>query len=505
MSEITLHKEKTSSTVRPPIVVVMGHIDHGKTKILDWYRKTKVVEQESGGITQHIGAYSVAHDGKKITFIYTPGHEAFSKLRGRGARVADIAILVVATDEGVKPQTKEAIDIIQKNELPFVVALNKIDKPEANVDRAKQQLAEAGVIVESYGGKTPSVEISAKVGTNMDDLLEVLLLLADIEHLEAYPEKHAEGVVIEAHRNPQRGNTATLVILDGTLTKGGICVVGRSLETLKILEDFLGNAVAEAHPSDPVIVAGLAKTPVAGDPFFQCANRAEAEEKIAAMPDEAVAVKSVSLAGEAGKPVFNIILKTDVVGSKEAIEESLHTFETPDVGINILRSEVGDINESDVKLAMATKLVTIIGFKVRYDSAVRELARTANTHIVTGDVIYEVLDQVKHTMEEMLPPEIRRTDLGKIKVLKVFKKDGVKQIIGGRVEDGSVKKGALVEIKRMKEPLGRGVITELQRDKVPQETVEKGKECGMLFESKVGIEVSDVLEVFIEEVIKKTL
>ena len=508
-------KQEKSSVTRPPIVVVMGHIDHGKTKILDWYRKTKVVEQESGGITQHIGAYSVDHKGKKITFIDTPGHEAFSKLRSRGARAADIAILVVAADEGVKPQTKEAIEIIQANELPFIVALNKVDKPEAHIDRVKQQLAEASVLVETYGGKVPSVEISAKAGTHMDDLLEVILLIAELENLEAHPEKSAEGVVIEAHRDPQRGNTATLLIVDGTLKKGGTVVIGRSIETAKILEDFLGKNITEAYPSDPVVVAGLTKTPVSGDPFFQCASRHEAEEKIAALPEIVPVAKSALTQPNGTKQVFNIILKADVVGSKEALEESLRKFESPDVGINILRSEVGDINESDVKLAMATKLVTIVGFKVRFDSSVRELARTANTRIVVGEVIYEVLDQVKQVLEDMLPPEIRRTDLGKIKILKVFstkggsssggKKEGTKQIVGGRVEEGSVKRGAHIEIKRMRELLGRGVISELQRDKVPQDMVEKGHECGMLVDSKTAIEVGDVLEVFEEEVIKRKL
>src|SRR3989344_4491708 len=247
--------EETIKHTRPPIVVVMGHIDHGKTKILDWYRKTKVVESESGGITQHIGAYEVLHKGKKITFIDTPGHEAFSKMRSRGAKVADIAILVVAADEGVKPQTKEAIEIIKQNNLAFIVAINKIDKPEANPEKVKQELAKEEVLVESYGGKVPSVEISAKMGKNMDDLLELILLMAEFENLEDDPKKPAGGVVIESHLDPRRGATATLLLQTGYLTKNNFLALGGFTESIKILEDFLGRPIESAEASMPVIVA----------------------------------------------------------------------------------------------------------------------------------------------------------------------------------------------------------------------------------------------------------
>ena len=499
--------EKESQTkenkIRPPIVVVMGHIDHGKTKILDWYRKTKVVEQESGGITQHIGAYEVIHNGKKITFIDTPGHQAFSKMRSRGAKVADIAVLVVAADEGIKPQTKEAIEIIQENNLPFVVAINKIDKLEANPDRVKQQLAEANVIVESYGGKVPSVEISAKTGEHMDDLLEVLLLMAELDRPEE--KEGTEGVVIEAHLDSRRGITATLLLISGKIEQGNAVVIGKSVETIKILEDFLGKSIPGAAASSPVRVAGLSETPVVGEVFKRFTSKTEAEDYVKNIPEDQAKPKIAAEIVEEGKPVFNIILKTDVAGSKEALEGELKKIETSVIKINILRSEVGNINETDMKLALATKLVTIVGFRVKVDASAQELAERNNIHLVRGDVIYEVLDSLKKEMEEMLPPIVNRVSLGKAKILKLFKKEGSKQIIGGRVDDGIIRSGAKAEVKRLKESVGIGAIANLQREKQQVSEVGKGSEFGMMIDSKVAIEEGDTLEVFQEEILKQKL
>ncbi len=491
---------------RPPIAVVMGHVDHGKTKILDWYRKTKVVESESGGITQHIGAYEVDHRGKKITFIDTPGHEAFSKLRSRGARVADIAILVIAADEGVKPQTKEAIDIINQNHLPFVVALNKIDKPEANPDRVKQELAKAEVLVESYGGKVPSVEVSAKDGKNMDDLLEVLLILAELEDLSADPEKPGEGVVIEAHRDPRRGTTVTLLVQDGTLSHEHVLVVGGAVETFKIFEDFLGHSIEKALPSTPVLVVGLNILPAAGESFKAFSSKKEAEAYRASAPLKKEPQKiSWAASGEEGRPVFNIILKADVSGSKEALEGMIGGINSDAIELRIIKSEVGDINESDVKTAQATNRVTIAGFRVGVDSSARKLAEEANIRIFTGEVIYELFDALKSEIEERIPPEVRRVLLGRAKILKIFNKEGQKQIIGGRVEEGTVKKGTKVEIRRNKERIGEGNVVELQRNKIPAPEVLQGSEFGMLLESRSEIREGDLLEVFVEEIIKKKL
>lgn len=496
-------------TVRPPIVVVMGHIDHGKTTILDWYRKANVVASESGGITQHIGAYEVVHGDKTITFIDTPGHEAFSKIRSRGARIADVAILVVAADEGVKPQTKEAIEIIQKLQIPFVVAFNKTDKPEANCERVKQELARENILVESYGGKVPSVEVSARKGTNMDSLLETIVLLAELQELKSVVNKNALGVVLETHRDPKRGISATLLVQDGTLKRHDIVVVDRIIETIKMLENFQGVQVDRLGPSAPALVTGLSHVPTVGEPFLTFSSKPKAQEYLKQLPPlPAPLAKQVSApttAAEDEKIIFNIILKSDVVGSKEAIEESLKKLESDVIGINIIRSEVGDITEDDVKLALATHLITIVAFKVRIDPSVRELAAKHNIHIVSGDIIYGLLDDAKRQMEEIIPPIVQRVILGKIKILKLFKKDGNKQIIGGRVEEGAVRKGSLMDIVRNKEVRGTATILQLQREKREVEEVRQGSECGISADSSVTIQEGDICEIYREEKIKRTI
>ena len=509
-------------SARSPIVVVMGHIDHGKTTILDYFRKTKVVDKESGGITQHIGAYEVEHhltgatasphvspgEVKKITFIDTPGHEAFSSIRSRGARVADIAVLVVAAEEGLKPQTLEAIEIIRTNNLPFIVALNKIDKPEANPERVKRELADADILVETYGGKVPSVEVSAKTGQHMDALLEMILLVAEVEDLKADPEKPAEGVVIEVHRDSRRGITSTLLISDGTFRKERVLLIGHSVENVKILEDFRGEAITHADASAPVVVAGLSAAPAVGETFQQFSSRGAAEKFAAALPDAALPAPPENGNGKSEnseKPVFNIILKADGAGSKEALEEALGKLDCDNIGIRVLRSEIGDINESDVKLAQATNIVTIIGFKVKVDARARDLIMQSGVHVITGEVIYELLDQAKEKMEHFIPPEVKRTDLGRVKILKIFKAQGNVQIVGGRVEEGVMKKGVRIEVRRNQDVVGRGVLSGLQREKTPADEVGKGFECGMSVESGTPIREGDVLQAYQEEEVKRTL
>jgi len=500
---------ETEITVRPPIVVVMGHIDHGKTTILDWYRKTKVVDSESGGITQHIGAYEVEHGDKTITFIDTPGHEAFSKIRSRGARIADIAILVIAADEGVKPQTKEAIETIQKLQIPFLVAFNKTDKAESNPERVKQELARESILVESYGGKVPSVEVSARKGTNMDSLLETIVLLAELQELKSVINKNATGVVLETHRDPKRGISATLLVQDGTLKRHDIVVMDRTIETIRTLNNFQGIQVDRLGPSAPALVTGLSHVPTVGEPFLAFSSKPKAQEYLKQLPPlPAPLIKQNSIpTGEAvnEKIIFNIILKADVVGSKEAIEESLKKFESDIIGINILRSAVGDITEDDVKLALATRLITIVAFKVHIDPSVRELATKHNIHIVSGDIIYGLLDNVKQQMEEILPAIVQRVILGKIKILKLFKKDGNKQVIGGRVEEGIARKGALMDIIRNKEMRGTATILQLQREKRETEEVTQGNECGILADSSMTIQEGDICEIYREEKIKRKL
>ena len=324
-----MNQSKAGSLPRPPIVVIMGHIDHGKTTILDWYRKTKVVESESGGITQHIGAYEVIHNGKNITFIDTPGHEAFSKMRARGVRVADIAVLVVAADEGVKPQTKESLATIRESGVPFLIAFNKVDKPAANPERVKQELAQENVLVESYGGKVPSVEISAKEGRNMDELLETILLMAELEDLSYNPEKNADGVVIEAHRDPKRGVSATLLIRDGVLHYGEFLAMETSADKIKILENFLGAPITEARASSPVLAVGFSLPPPTGSKFSAFASREEAEKYRAERPKETTYAdaKKNNHAADKEKLQFNCIIKTDVAGSQEAVADAIQKLE----------------------------------------------------------------------------------------------------------------------------------------------------------------------------------
>lgn len=507
MAKKQAKKEEMIKSVRPPVVVVMGHIDHGKTKILDYIRKTKVAEKESGGITQHIGAYEIEHQGRRITFIDTPGHEAFSKMRSRGAKAADIAILVVASDEGVKPQTKEAIMIIKEAKVPFVVALNKIDKSEAEPERVKKELADNEVLVEGWGGQTPVVEVSAKTGQGIDQLLEIILLLADLENLILDAEKEAEGVFIESHMEPKRGVTATLLLLNGMLERGNYILIGDSIEAIKILENFKGETIQNAIASTPVVVAGLSKMPVVGDEFKSFRNKAEAQDFAAKISKEKTFVAEEKSEEESGeeKINFNVILKTDVAGSKEAIEEALKKMSYLGIATKILKSDVGDINESDVKLALGSKNVTVIGFKVTITPAAGELAKNNIIRIVQGDIIYDVLEKIKQHMEDMLPSEIKKVSLGKARIIAIFKRERNKQIVGGRVEEGNLKKGALIEIKRHGDVVGKGKILQLEQQKVKTESVKSGNEFGMMAESDIQIQEKDEIAAYEEEKVRRKL
>ena len=505
----TSAKTKTVEKIsRPPIVVVMGHIDHGKTKILDWYRKTKIVEQESGGITQHIGAYEVMHQGKKITFIDTPGHQIFSQMRSRGARVADIAILVIAADEGVKPQTKEAIEIIKANNLPFIVAMNKIDKGGANTERVKQELAKEDILVESYGGKIPSVEISAKEGTRMDELLEVLLLLAELEDLADDPKQPAEGVVVESHLDPRRGATATLLVRSGMFRKGEFLALGGFVESTKILENFLGKPILEAHASMPVIISSLEHIPVIGDTFKSFKNEADAEFFVPTQTTKKISAEKAPVSIEeshAEKSMLGIVLKSDVAGSREAIEAILEAMDYPEVGLKILKNELGDIVESDIKTAKAGKNIVVCGFKVAMDPVIKQLAESNGIKIITKDIVYELLDAIKSEMSDLITPETVRNDIGKAKILATFKSSGSRQVVGGRVMEGKLKRGVKCEVWRGSDSLGEGKIIQLQQQKKDVSDVMSGLEFGVSIDSVKKIQTGDSLIAYEEEVVKKRL
>jgi translation initiation factor IF-2 len=465
------------------------------TSILDYIRKTHVAEKEAGGITQHIGAYQIEHQGKKITFIDTPGHEAFSAMRSRGAKVADIVVLVIAAEEGVKPQTKEAISHIKKSDIPLIVALNKIDKPEANPEKVKRELSREDILVEDLGGKIPSVELSAKTGQGISELLDLILLLAEMENLETDLEKPAEGVVIEAYLDRLRGPTATLILNNGVLKPGQIIGTPSVFGKIKKLEDFQGFSIPEAFPSQPAIVLGFENVPKVGENFkvFPDLESAKSYLKI---PEKKEAPEVFKIGPE--QKVLNLILKTDVLGSIEAIEEVLKGIPQEKVLLRILKSEVGEINESDLKFAKGAQAL-ILGFRTKINPAAKILAEREKVKILTFEVIYDLVEKIRKFMEKIVTPTIVREELGKVKVLAIFLSGKNRQIVGGKVIEGEIKKGALIEVIREEQTIGKGKLINLQRDKKDVEKVIKGKDCGILFEGNVKIEKGDILLIYTQE------
>ena len=499
-----IEKVNKNLIFRPPVVVVLGHVDHGKSSLLEAIRDFKITEKESGGITQHIGAYEIEENGKKITFIDTPGHEAFSAMRARGAGVADIAILVIDASESVQPQTKEAIMAIKKAGIPMVVALNKMDKPSANPEKIKRELSQTNILVESMGGKVPSVEVSAKTKQNIKELLDLILLVAEMEQLKADAKVLAEGVVIEAYLDSFRGPTATLIVKNGTLNKKDIIATDTAMAKIKSLENFQGKPIEQAHPSQPVIVLGFETVPGVGEKFKTYATAEDALLKIKKEEKKRGQFISV-LPVDSDKKFFNIILKSDVSGSLEAIEGVLKALPQEKVILRILKSEVGDINESDVKLAEMSK-AAIVGFRVKINPAVSQsFKKEKKVRIKTFEIIYELIQEVRQMMEKALEPEVVRKDIGKIKALIIFWGEKNRQIVGGKIIEGEIKKGLKLEVLRGEEKIGGGKIINLQRDKKDMERLVKGDECGILFEGNVKIEEKDILVAYTEERKKREL
>lgn len=491
------------ATDRPPVVVVMGHVDHGKTKLLDAIRKTDVVAGEAGGITQHIGAYQVIYKDRPITFIDTPGHEAFSTMRSRGARVADIAILVVAADEGIKPQTEEAIKIIQSSELPFVVAINKIDKEGANIERIKQQLAEKNLLPEDWGGKVITVPISAKQIKGIGDLLDTLLLVADFEKegIKANPEGTAIGTIIESHIDKGEGNVATVLIQSGTLQVGDMATVGSSGGKIKSMRDYRGEEIMSAGPSTPVKIIGLKSVPAMGEilqvqPDLKSLKKTLKEYEIQRMKYE----QGLQTASKDEKDMqtFNIILKTDTIGSQEAIIQSLEHLALPDFRVEITHKGLGNITESDLETAQATGSF-IYGFHVLRNPNIEESALERNVTIRLYKIIYELIQDVQQEAEKILSPEIVRIEEGRIKVLAIFRTEKKSMIIGGTVTKGKAVAGAQVRVIRNEEEVCRGKITELQSGKQSVRFVPAVADCGIQYEGPPKILQGDFLEVFREE------
>ncbi len=507
-----------SSAKRPPIVVVLGHVDHGKTKILDYIRKTKIAEKEAGGITQHIGAYQVEHPSissgqvKKITFLDTPGHEAFSAIRRRGAKVADIAILVIAADDGVKPQTKEAIKHIQNAKIPFIAALNKIDKEEARPAMIKQQLAEAGVFLEGYGGQIPAVETSAKNGKGIDELLELILLTAEFENLEADPNQKAKGIVIESHLDSRRGCVATLLVQEGTLKIGDCIVSGGTFAKIKMMEDFTGKNIKEALPSQPVLTLGWSQGPDVGQEFKAVEDKKEAQEaaKQALVVEPPLFLKEENPEADAshrygaGKKIMNLVFKADTHSSLEAISESIKNIGTEEVGYNVVSYGIGNIKDNDVQTA-ANGQGFIYGFHVETEDSARRLAEKEKVAIKTFKVIYELIEELRKELSELLEPEIKIIPLGKVKILKLFKSGANYQIVGGKVVSGYAKRGALIDVLRNKAKMISGRLGQLQHNKADVEEVKEGLECGIKFEGPAEIQERDILEIYQEEKIRRSI
>ena len=477
-------------------MVVLGHIDHGKTTLLNTIRQIEFTGEKPGGaITQHIGAFEIEKDGKKITFIDTPGHEAFSAMRSRGAKVADIAILVIDAVEGIQAQTKEAISHIKKAQIPFIVALNKVDKPEANPEKVKRELKKEDVLVEELGGKIPSVETSAKTGQGIDELLDLISLIAEMENLQVDISKAGEGVVIESYLDSQRGPTATLILNEGVLKLGDIIGTPTAVGKIKILENFQGKALEKVLPGEPAVIVGLEIVPKVGE-NFKVFSDIESAKKYLEVKEKKEAPEVLEI--ESSQKVLNLILKTDVLGSIEAIEEVLKELPQEKIILRILKAEVGEINESDIKLAKSAKAL-ILGFRVKINPLAQNFAEREKIKIMTFEVIYDLVEGLRNFMEKIITPTVLREELGKVKILVIFLTEKNRQIVGGKVIEGEVRKGTQIEVFRGEELIGQGKLINLQRNKKDIEKVGKGEECGILYEGETKIEVGDILLIYTEE------
>lgn len=507
-------KEKESGKnlhSRPPVVTILGHVDHGKTTLLDTIRKASVAAKEAGGITQHISAYQVKKKGKLITFIDTPGHEAFSGMRERGVSIADIAVLVVAADDGVRPQTKEVIEYLKDKKIPTVVAVNKIDKQDANPQRVKQELADHGILIEQWGGDVMCAEISAKQNIGIDDLLENILLAAEVEDFKADDKRDGFAIVLEANLDPQKGPVATILIKTGTLKVGQDITAGNAYGRIRKIEDFTGRSLASAGPSTPVTLMGLNSAPNTNDVLQVVSGKSIARLKskefgggLINSKEKVTSQKMMRIMEEEKIQKLNIILKADVQGSLEAIEQIISTIKTDEVIINVVESEVGNITESDIKIAAPSQAL-VLGFNVELTPVAKRLAESNDVKIKTFKIIYELVEEIKRVVIEMLPPEIVRTDLGMVNVLAIFKTGKRDMIVGGRVSEGKIIKGALIEIRRDGEIIGKGKLEQLQQDKKVTAEVGKGNECGIVFEGDTKIKEGDTLIAFTEEEKKRTL
>ncbi len=501
--EKEIHKGKVP---RPPVIVIMGHIDHGKSTLLDYIRKTNIVATEAGGITQHLSAYEIIHkksDGteQKITFLDTPGHAAFSGMRERGVGVADIAILIVSAEDGVKAQTIEAIKAIKESATPFIVAINKIDKPNANVEKTKNDLGEKEVFLEGYGGNVPFVEISAKIGTGMPELLDMILLVAELEELSYDSQKQGEGIVIESHLDPKRGISGTLIVKDGVLKKCDFMVIEGSVSTIRIIEDFKGTPIPESTAGSAVCMAGFSENPKVGAIFHTFQTKKEADamaQEFIKTPRKENNLPVITLSEEEEKlvRVIPITLKADAQGTLEALGKEIAKINTENVILKVTNRGIGVVSESDVKLALSGKSPIIIGFNVKAEAKGKDLAERGGVTIALFDVIYKLTEWLEEEAKKQKPKVEVEETVGKAKIIRCFSKEKERQVIGGKVTEGILSSGAIVKILRRDFEIGRGKIIELQQQKIKTKEVMEGLEFGLLIDSNMDVAEGDILESF---------
>ena len=504
--------DKESDLVkRPPVVTIMGHVDHGKTSLLDYIRHSKVVDSEFGGITQHIGAYQVNHNGDKITFIDTPGHAAFTEMRARGAKVTDIVIIIVAADDGVMPQTKEAIDHARNANVPIIVAINKIDKPQANPDKVMTEMAECNITPEEWGGDVPFVKVSAQTGEGIDLLLETILATAEMENYKANPNRYATGNVIESRLDKYTGGVASLLIQSGTLRLGDPLVVGEAFGKVRTMKNDLGESIVEAGPSSPVEITGLDLNPSAGDMFmaFETENEAKtvAEKrkianKLSKNKKDVVSLEDLFDRISKGDKEINVILKADVRGSEEAVKNSLQKINVEGVTVKVIRSDIGTITESDVVLANASDAI-IIGFNVIPSSITKEVAKEYNVDIRLYTIIYKLVEDMESAMKGMLDPEFEEKITGNAEVRQLFKFSKVGTIAGCHITDGTAKSTSKVRLIRDSIVIFDGELNSLQREKDNVKEVKKGLDCGITLKNYSDIKERDTMEFYEMVEVKK--
>lgn len=494
---------------RPPVVTILGHVDHGKTSLLDAIRSTRVAAGEAGGITQHIGAYQIERDGKRITFIDTPGHAAFTAMRARGAQVTDIAVLVIAADDGVMPQTIEAINHVRAAGVPIIVAINKIDLPAANPDRVKQQLTEHNVVVEDYGGDVVTVEVSAATGAGIDDLLESINLVAEISELRANPNKPARGVVIEAELDPARGPIATVLVNSGTLRQGDALVAGEISGKVKAMFDDRGKRMREAGPSAPAVVMGLEEVPAAGEKVRVVSDERSARQMVDQRRREREAREQTDHAHVNLDSLFNeisagklkeliIVLKADVRGSAEAVRGALEQLSANEVKVKVIHAATGPVSDSDVMLAEASNGI-IVAFNTKVDTSARRLAEASGVEVRTYSIIYQVIEDVQKALSGMFEPVYKQVVDGRAEVRQIFKSSRLGQIAGSYVLEGTLRRGLAVRILRGKEEVGSGRCEGLKRFQDDVREVQAGYECGITISGFDRFQEGDIIEFYHDE------